>query len=553
MCVKNSLFKFFFVGVFFLCSVSCRTIGGGVDVFIPVDYSEKNQVMNEIDRIRAVSRDKPVEALWRSYLLKTRLPENTDASALFDELCGITIEAYKISMDEKDYFSAYKTFCSLETVGYEALSSTKSTRKELYSLAYGKVPGTEKKNGAAKSNVEEMIKGTVTVFVDKGIKITNGVGFADAVLGSGFFISKDGYIVTNHHVISDMVDRKYEGFSRLYVKLAEDPDTRIPAKVIGYDSVVDLALLKAEVDAPYVFELGSSKDLSVGHKVYAIGSPLGLEKTLTSGIISATDRLFSSAGSVFQIDAAVNSGNSGGPLIDEDGKVQAVVFAGVPYYQGLNFAIPVEYLKNELPYLFEGGEREHPWISAFGKTKKLPGSGKKSEGVTVNYVLPGGSADRAGLSVGDVIVSVDGNEIHSVDELQKEFMKLQSGTLASLGVVSGGETRKNLVVLLEKRPLSPGHEVFLRDIISESMYPILGMKLTSISTSRKKFIVREVMKNSPADEAGFSENDTVEVLKVDFSEKKESIYVQIYAKKRKNGFLDASLGLGAALDSPNYF
>lgn len=103
--------------------------------------------------------------------------------------------------------------------------------------------------------------------------------------------------------------------------------------------------------APYVFELGSSSDLSVGDRVFAIGSPLGLDKTLTSGIISSDDRHLFSAGFVFQIDAAVNSGNSGGPLIDEKGRVQAVVFAGVMNYQGLNFAIPVEYLRYDLPFL----------------------------------------------------------------------------------------------------------------------------------------------------------------------------------------------------------
>ena len=92
--------------------------------------------------------------------------------------------------------------------------------------------------------MQDCVNATVTIWVDKGIAIHNGMGFADRVLGSGFFIDRKGYIVTNHHVISDMVDPKYEGYSRLYVKLAADQDTRIPAKVIGFDKIHDLALLK---------------------------------------------------------------------------------------------------------------------------------------------------------------------------------------------------------------------------------------------------------------------------------------------------------------------
>ena len=130
-------------------------------------------------------------------------------------------------------------------------------------------------------------------------------------------------------MIADLVDKKSESFSRLFIKLAGDSDTRIPAKVIGYDSEIDLALIKTEVEAPYVFSLGSSADLDAGDKIYAIGSPVGLERTLTSGIVSATDRKLFTLASVMQIDAAVNQGNSGGPCIDENGNVQGVVFAAM--------------------------------------------------------------------------------------------------------------------------------------------------------------------------------------------------------------------------------
>ena len=170
--------------------------------------------------------------------------------------------------------------------------------------------------------------------VDRGIKGENALGYADRVIGSGFFIDDKGHFVTNYHVIESEVDTSYEGYSRVYVKLYKDSATRIPAKVIGYDKALDLALLKTEAIPPYVFSLGSSADLDVGDAIYAIGSPLGLENTITSGIVSAKDRYLFSIAQVMQIDAAVNSGNSGGPIIDKNGNVKAVVFAGIMEYEG---------------------------------------------------------------------------------------------------------------------------------------------------------------------------------------------------------------------------
>lgn len=537
--------------LFLLCS--CSSIKEPDAVFVPADYTEEDALNSEIKLVRKLSESNAVKALWRARLLTVRLPENEKCRALYQELEEQCVSLLIRLADEEDYDEALKCFLSLEAAGCSLSGRFSMTKKELELLACKGVPGGSEPS-VSNASVSDMIKGTVTVFVDKGIKIQRGVGYADAVLGSGFFISKGGYIVTNHHVISDMVDKKYEGFSRLYVKLAEDPDTRIPAKVVGYDSTLDLALLKAEVEAPYVFALGSSSDLSVGDKVYAIGSPLGLEKTLTSGIISSADRQLFSLGSVFQVDAAINSGNSGGPLIDEKGRVQAIVFAGVQNFQGLNFAIPVEYLKNELPFLYSGGERTHPFVSAYGKTKRLPGSGARNEGVSVFYVLPGGSADRAGIKEGDVIVSMNGAAVSSLEELQILYMKQQPGTIARFSVVSDGGIRSEKTVYLEDRPSSPGYEFYRHDALANAFYPIIGMKLVRVSPSNKrKFSVVKVIKGSVADESGFSENDPVDVLGIDFSPEKDYAYVRFYAKKRKNGYLDVSLGFTAGLDSPYYF
>lgn len=534
--------------------VSCTSIDKNVELIPRPDYTENDALSDELSLVSELLKTDPVKALWRSYLAARNARENDSAQKLFEECSRSVSELCQKSYDSKDYVEALRCFRSLSSVNAVDGNALQVGEQKLYALALSNVPGLSAVNKKNAATVSDMIKGTVTVLVDKGIKIERGMGYSDSVLGSGFFISEDGYIVTNHHVISDMVDPRYEGFARLYIKLAEDPDTRIPAKVVGWDSTLDLALLKTEIKAPYVFELGSSSDLSVGDRVFAIGSPLGLDKTLTSGIISSDDRHLFSAGFVFQIDAAVNSGNSGGPLIDEKGRVQAVVFAGVMNYQGLNFAIPVEYLRYDLPFLFAGGERKHPWCGAYGKTKRLPGSGSVSEGVLVNYVMPGSSGDLSGLTEGATVVSVNGVLVSSLDDLHSCFMQESEETIVLLEVQNpiGGTT--SFAVYLEGRPENPGYEIYRHDLISGSLLPILGMRLVGVSSSnKKKFSVVNVIKGSIADKAGFSENDPVDILNVKISDEKDIAYVEMYARKRKNGYLDVSLGLTASLDSPYYF
>ncbi len=529
-----------------------------VNAIAPVNYTSEDAINYEIQNIKKMQEKEPLQALWRAKILQDESKANSTTMSTIQTLysdCEKKIVArYKKDVSKKNYISALRYFESLEAVDYKELSTLAMQKAQLEERIQKNVPGLSITKESLNTKVGDLIKGTVTVFVDKGIKVEHGVGYNDGVLGSGFFISKNGYIITNHHVISDCVDPEYEGFARLYIRLAEDPETRIPAKIIGYDKAVDLALLKTEVDAPYVFNLGSSSDLDVGDKVYAIGSPLGLDRTLTSGIISSKDRDLFSTGKVFQIDAAVNSGNSGGPLIDEHGNVQAVVFAGVPLYQGLNFAIPVEYLRYELPILYSGGERVHPWMASYGKTKKLYGMGAANIGVNLCYVMPGGYAGFSGLAAGDTITSINGERITTTDDLTNNFLKRIPDTIIKVGITNAAGTQMTKLVYLGKRPKSPGYEVYNHDVIGQALIPLLGMDLVPSSTTNKKlYNIRSIIKGSAADEAGFSENDPVQILRTEISADKDYAAIQIYAKKRKNGFLDIALGFQAPLDSPYYF
>ncbi|MBR7064010.1 MAG: serine protease, partial [Treponema sp.] len=462
-------------------------------------------------------------------------------------------QKFNEAMNEKNYLEAIRFYRSLSAVSQKKLLPRNMSEETLYEYYVKDVPGLGKvPESELPKSIEDCINATVTVWVDKGIAIKNGAGYIDRVIGSGFFIEKSGYIVTNHHVIADCVNQKTKKFSRLYVKLARDNTLRVPAKVIGYDEVLDLALIKADVEAPFVLELGKEAGLKVGDKVSAIGTPLGLDGTLTQGIVSSAARKLFTMGSVLQIDAAVNSGNSGGPLIDSNKKVQAIVFAGIMQYQGLNFAIPVEYLRQELPILYAGGKRVHPWSGAFGNTKKSADA-KTNVGLEVQYVMPGGSSHRSLFSQGDIITAVNGEAISSLEDMQNLFRSYIPGTIVKCAYSNMNEDGER-VLYLEKRPKNPGYEIYKSDLITGSFVPIFGMKLVSSSTlSKRSYSVTSVIQGSIADESGFFENDPVTIYSVKFSDDNSVIYTSIYTKRRKKGFLDIALSLANTLDSPYYF
>ncbi len=537
---KTSIIKFVFLSsiVFFL--TSCKSLNQPKSVAQPLDYSDDEFVKNEIKRINQMLDAEPVRALWRSLLL---------GNSEIIEKCVLRLDQQiGLALENKDYYTAKKYYSALEVAGYK---SENYSEKDINNLYAKDIPAFSSNSSALNpKNISDCMEATVTIWVDRGIKVQNGSGYADIIIGSGFFIDERGYIITNHHVIDSMVNPKYEGYSRLYIKLLDDPDTKIPAKVVGYDQVLDLALLKTEITPKYVMKLGSSQNLQIGDKVSAIGTPLGLEGTLTSGIISSTDRKLLSLGNVIQIDAAVNSGNSGGPLIDSSLNVQAVVFAGMLRFQGLNFAIPVEYLKQELPLLYTKGEVIHPWIAAFGHTKR---NGKNKIGLEIQYVMPGGSAFISGLRPGDVITSVSGTPITCLEDFQLFLLGQESESLLLCKCLNS-EGKENICYLyLEARPKEPVQEIYNHDFFASSFLPFFGMKMTPSSTLNKNFFtIDEVLPGSTADELNFSKNDQLTVRDVYFDSENSYLYVSIYTKRRKKGFLDINMMLATPLDAPYY-
>ncbi len=537
--VKSLSFVLCLSGV--LALSSCRSVRQPREVAQPINYSDEDIVQNEIERINGFMENEPIRALWRANLL--------GHEDVIENCFSKIEELYKKALEDKNYLDAKKYYKSLKAVRPQWKPS--ETYEQLDKLAAAEVPGFSGVNKKAPAKISECMKAAVTIWVDRGVTVKNGSGYADVIIGSGFFIDERGYIVTNHHVIDSMVNPKYEGYSRLYIKLPEDNLTKIPAKVIGYDSLLDLALLKVEIEPEFVLNLGSSSDLEIGDKISAIGTPVGLEGTLTSGIISSFDRKLLALGNVFQIDAAVNSGNSGGPLIDKNLKVQAIVYAGILQLQGLNFAIPVEYLKQELPYLYGRGEIVHSWIGCFGNTKR---EGNKKTGLEVQYVLSGGSAFLSGLSVGDVITSLDGKAVSSLDDFNFMMMALEAETIVECKYISAAGEDKSCLVYLDQRPENPSVTVYQSDLITSSFVPLFGMKLIpSSTTNRKSYTIEKIIPGSSADDMSFSENDTVTIADVTVNEKNKVIITTLSTKRKKKAFLDVVMSLGTSFDSPYYF
>ena len=277
--------------------------------------------------------------------------------------------------------------------------------------------------------------------------------------GSGFFIQSDGTILTNNHVVEGAVT---SGGS-ITVNLTNGKS--YPAKLIGRDSSYDLAVLKIDVtDAP-ALQLGDSEMIQVGDPVIAIGSPLGLAGTVTSGIISAKNRAVTSGGgtgessfiNALQTDAAINPGNSGGPLVDINGAVigvnSAIASLGASFSSqsgsiGLGFAIPINQAKKTAEQLIKTGKATYP-LMGISVDSAYAGGGARIANVP-NAILPGGPAAKAGLKAGDIILEIDGKAVANGDELIVAIRSHNVGDRLTVKFQRGSATQTVSLTLTSK-------------------------------------------------------------------------------------------------------
>ncbi|MCX7029928.1 MAG: S1C family serine protease [Spirochaetes bacterium] len=453
-------------------------------------------------------------------------------------LAGLLTRLRAVTVGEPTASELAETLAAAVGAGNPAVARTVAGLMRSRGLEPGAVPDTRPSFG-------DMLKGTVTIWVNRGVKIENGVGYPDRVIGSGFFIDRRGYLLTNHHVIASEVDPGYEGFSRLYVRLSGDSTERIPARVVGWDPVFDLALVKVEVEPGYVFSGSAARNASPGDRIYAIGSPGGLESTITSGIVSATGRRFLQVGDAMQVDVPVNPGNSGGPLLDEKGDLAGIVFAGIEQFEGVNFAIPWYWVERALPLLYGGGEAVHPWLGmALSETDAR---------LEVLYAMPGEPAAKAGVEVGDILESIDGRRVATLRDAQDTLLTLAPSTLVRLAVRRGGTTR-DVLACLAPRPAEPVKTAFEHDAKDPVLYPLFGMLLerTGGVLGKGSYIVRRIVRGSVSDEAGLSVDDPLIVQDWKVEEKKGYATIQIVVKKKKAGFIESAIQVSAWLATDNF-
>jgi len=314
-------------------------------------------------------------------------------------------------------------------------------------------------------------------------------------LGSGVIIDPGGTIVTNDHVI--------RGASAVHVLLADG--RQLDAEVVGADAQNDLAVLRVSSKAPLpAAKLGTSADLMIGETVVAIGSPFGLAKTVTSGVLSAVGRSFKANDQLYidflQTDAAINPGNSGGPLLNLDGEVIGIntaIFSGA---QGIGFAIPVDKVRRIVNELRSFGKVRPAWvgINAVDLTEQVARrlGWERSDGVVVDSVDSGSPAESAGVQPGDVLAELGGTPVQDADELQAKLRGYPARASIPLLLWRNGQRLRATVTPVE----------FPAKQADSFAWDRLGLRLTP---SRGTLGVAAVRESSQADRFGIERGDLI--------------------------------------------
>lgn len=331
-------------------------------------------------------------------------------------------------------------------------------------------------------------------------------------LGSGFIISQDGYLLTNHHVVKNA--------DEIVVKFSDRRE--LVAKLIGSDARTDVAVLKVEATGLPAVTIGSPNELKVGEWVLAIGSPFGFEQSATAGIVSAKGRSLPGGNYVpfIQTDVAINPGNSGGPLFNMDGKVVGInsqIYSRTGGFMGLSFSIPMDVVMNVVNQIKTTGKATHGWLGVQIQdvTRKLAESFgmKKPQGALVARIVPDSPASHADLQIGDIITEFNGQAVQSSGDLPPMVGVTPINETATLKVIRQGETK----TVTFKVGLLPDQDKKATKAKAEAKSANkLGIKVSELNAEEREalqvpkggVLVREVQKG-PAKEAGIDRGDVI--------------------------------------------
>jgi len=333
-------------------------------------------------------------------------------------------------------------------------------------------------------------------------------------LGSGFIISTDGYVVTNHHVVKEA--------DEIIVKMSDRRE--YVAALIGSDPRSDIALLKIDADNLPTVKFGSANELEVGQWVLAIGSPFGFDHSVTSGIVSAKGRSLPNENYVpfIQTDVAINPGNSGGPLFNMSGEVVGInsqIYSRTGGFMGLSFAIPVEVAMDVVEQIKSTGYVSRGWLGVYIQevTRELAESFgmEKPSGALVAKIIDGSPAIDAKIKVGDVILKFNGQEITSSASLPPIVGRVKVGEKVSVEVMRNGKIKK-LSVMIGQLPDNEREQQ--QSKTQKQKNGVLGMKLQELDEDDREktelsygLRVLEVHEG-PASAAGIRKNDILQMI-----------------------------------------
>lgn len=353
---------------------------------------------------------------------------------------------------------------------------------------------------------------------------SNGGSIKEHSLGSGVIVDPKGYILTNRHVV--------EKADRIRVKLQDDPPGVLhDAKVVGEDQETDLAVIKINVDrALPIAKLGNSDSMQVGDWVLAVGSPFGLQETVTAGIVSAKGRNIVPSRqfqSFIQTDAAINPGNSGGPLVNMAGEVIGIntaILTDTNAYAGVGFAMPSNTIASVYNQLIGPDHRvARGSIGIEFNAEENPAIARVygvQSGVTVSSVVAGSPAEKADLKVGDTIITVDGRPVKNGDDLVADIASRKPGTKVSLGLIRNGKKQDSPVIVADRSKLFASRggdeeEGGSETTPKESRFGVTVRGITSDMADRldipagKGVIVQDVKPGSFAEDTGLSRGDVI--------------------------------------------